>query len=49
LTAKITEAEHAWEHGGTKGADVVEVLKTQLRAAKAASEKVSMVLRAMED
>jgi hypothetical protein len=48
LSAKVTEAEHALEHGGN-GSEVVQSLQGALRSAKAASDKVSMILRAMAD
>jgi hypothetical protein len=48
LSAKVTEAEHALEHGGN-GSEIVHSLQGALRSAKTASEKVSMIIKAMAD
>lgn len=49
MNAKISESEHALEHGGMSGTEVLESLKTQMKACKVASDKVAVVSRAMED
>jgi hypothetical protein len=48
LSAKVTEAEHGMEHGGN-GGEILKGLQNALRGAKSASEKVSMIIKAMSD